>query len=264
MVRRLCLLSTGRIQRRCVAPVRSCLPVGLSADVIVTQSRGSSNWHAVAPCCTSSNACATWGVGGVGPVHSAHLCSRRAYGNAPNRVRPGEVVHEAVWQQTEREASAILILAVVIGVPLWLFVLASNEEERRRSELELWALKQRLEKDEHADWDVDEDWLDPPPPDEGTERKEGGAVRTETARGTELNRAVNADALTSFYSGHRSDQSEDDTAGQRNDQLEVNPVENEERESEAQQTVENEAVPATLSTNEDKKEEVDGEGRRSL
>lgn len=64
----------------------------------------------------------------------------RAYGEAPSRVRPVEVVREHAWRQGEQEVSATLLIAFMFAVPLWL-ILLSQAENGAEKEMELQRLK---------------------------------------------------------------------------------------------------------------------------
>ncbi|KPA84122.1 putative mitochondrial hypothetical protein [Leptomonas pyrrhocoris] len=67
----------------------------------------------------------------------------RHFGNAPSRVRPVETSPEHMWRQSERETSASVIVVIMIIVPLWLFALSAESQERKRDALRAWALAQR-------------------------------------------------------------------------------------------------------------------------
>ncbi|KEG05470.1 hypothetical protein DQ04_21641000 [Trypanosoma grayi] len=73
------------------------------------------------------------------------LCVRlhRRFGNAPNRVRPVEMPREYAWRQSEREVSAIVAIAVMFVVPVWLIVLSGAEAEGKREDVRQWAQGQR-------------------------------------------------------------------------------------------------------------------------
>lgn len=61
------------------------------------------------------------------------VSSSRWYGNAPSRVRPVEVKREYAWRQSPNEVSAMLVVAMMLGIPLWL-VMASNQQRAAEQE----------------------------------------------------------------------------------------------------------------------------------
>ena len=67
----------------------------------------------------------------------------RSFGNAPSRIRPVETPQEHAWRQGEREISASVIIVVMFIVPLWLFVLSAESQEKKRDAVRAWALEQR-------------------------------------------------------------------------------------------------------------------------
>lgn len=67
----------------------------------------------------------------------------RSFGNAPSRIRPVETPQEHAWRQGEREISASVIIGVMFIVPLWLFVLSAESQEKKRDAVRAWALEQR-------------------------------------------------------------------------------------------------------------------------
>lgn len=68
---------------------------------------------------------------------------RRRFGNAPSRVRPVETPQEHALRQSEREISASIVIVIMFIVPLWLFVLSAESQEKKRDAVRAWALEQR-------------------------------------------------------------------------------------------------------------------------
>lgn len=62
------------------------------------------------------------------------LFSTRCYGAAPSRVRPVETVREHAWRQSEREASASLLIVLMVVAPLWMVLLSHSKEVDNESE----------------------------------------------------------------------------------------------------------------------------------